>query len=426
MVRGDQVIVAGSGLAAAAAARSLAAAGLVVTVVEEREPVNAGSATDSAWYSAWWPGGDEALSRFAADGIDRLEAIHRESDAAFEGNRRGQLFVTARPDVASALQNAAGRQAALGFGQLREHAASEWYLPSPNAGFRGVPDGFDLLADGPLRAVFPFLGPNVCLGVQVRRAGWVDARALRRWLLGAVRADGGTIVPDTIAEIGPGSNRAWSVRVGGGSLLGADALVLAGERAPQLARRAGIPGSWLEGHRVIGSLAGGGRILPPGSPMVVALDGTPPLRDRNSTTELPAAAGLAIPSLLATLRGDLRIDTAASPAVRPDQVMRLGQEALDRLALVVPDLATRRGPPGQLSLTSRPLALAPDLRPVVGLADRRGGYLMTGLGGNLAMVLAAADLLAAYLIGAPLPQLAPAFAPSRLDAVPSRSPSRAG
>ncbi|MDX2056473.1 MAG: FAD-dependent oxidoreductase [Gemmatimonadales bacterium] len=426
MVRGEQVIVAGSGLAAAAAARALAAAGLAVTLVEEREPVNAGPVVDSVWYSGWWPGGDEALSRLAADGIDRLEALQRESGAAFSGNRRGQLFVTARPELGAALQSAAGRHASQGFGPLREHATTDWYLPSPPTGFRGVPDGLDLLADAPLRAAFPFLGPAACLGVHVRRAGWVDARALRRWLLGTTRSDGGSIVPDTITEIGPGTERVWAVRLGSGATIAADALVLAGERAPQLARRAGVPGPWLEGHRISGSLAGGGRILPPMAPMIVDLDATPTLADRHPAAELPPAAGLAIPSLLATFRGDLRIDTATAGPVRPDEVMRLGETVVERLGRLVPDLITKRGPPGQLSLTSRPLALPPDLRPVVGLADRRGGYLMAGLGGNLAMILAAADLLATYLTGASLPTHAPSFAPARPDPAPIRPTFRAG
>ena len=69
-----------------------------------------------------------------------------------------------------------------------------------------------------------------------------------------------------------------------------------------------------------------------------------------------------------------------------------------------------------------PLPLAPDLRPAIGMADRRGGFVVAGVGMTVGLVLGAADLLAAYLAGAPLPGYAPAFVPGRFGPLSLRPP----
>src|SRR5690606_6220538 len=112
---------------------------------------------EGLWYAPWWPGGEASIVQLTDAGIGRLEAMHQESREAFRANRRGRVVVTGRPETARLLRSVAGRQAALGLGPLREHTSTDWYLPSPSEGFRGVPDGFDLLEGPGLRSAFPFL-----------------------------------------------------------------------------------------------------------------------------------------------------------------------------------------------------------------------------------------------------------------------------
>jgi len=411
-MQNDRVIVLGSGLSVAAAARAVITAGRAVTVIEEREPVSTPAIGDAEWYSAWSPGGDEAIGRLATAGIDRLEAIHLESGGAFHCNRRGQLFVTRRPDVAKLLRNAAGGQAAAGGGPLREHTGAEWYLPAPAEGFRGVPNGFDLFEGGTLRLIFPFVSTDAVLGLEVRRAGWIDARALRRWLLTTIRALGGAVMPDAITSIECQGDAKWIVTVASGVRVEGSALVLAGPKARTLLRRAGLELSWFDGSRVIGHLDRGERLLDPVAPLVVSVE--------TVTGEWGSELGFGLPLLLQADDGGLRLESLAGGPIRPDQVMALGELMLRQLSAIVPALSTKRGPPGSYSVTSAPLSLPSDLRPMIGMVDRRGCYLMTGLGPGVSFLFAAADILGAYLGGHPLPQIAPAFAPARLVTAPSR------
>jgi hypothetical protein len=397
--------------------RAIVAGGRAAILIDEPEPVTSAFVTQAGWYSAWWPGADEAVSRFAFDGIDRLEAAYRDSGAAFAMNRRGELILSARPELGPALRSAASRHAAQTGGMLREHAGVEWYLPSPEHGIRGVPDGLDLLEDAGLRAAFPFLGPNAIFGINVRRAGWVECRALRRWLLGSARAGGAVVHPEPITGVEWHDRRHWSLRLGSGATITGQALVVAGSRARALCRRLGFTTPWLGGTRVIGALEQGARLLGSAAPMVMAADLAPPLIERSGGAEIAPELGLGTPSLMPMDNGGLRIESLAPAAPRPDQLMAIGEATLRQLAGLVPALATHRGPPGRLSVTAASLSLAPDLRPLVGAVDRRGGYLVSGLGAGVTFLLAAAGLIADYLTGRPLPPFAPTFAPARFGPI---------
>lgn len=405
----DPVLVVGSGLPAAAVARAVAAAGLRVTLVDEREPVRPGGG-EGLWYAPWWPGGEAPIVHLTDAGISRLEAIHQESGEAFRVNRRGRLIVTGRPDTARLLRSLAGRQAALGHGPLREHASADWYLPPPSDGFRGVPDGFDLLEGAGLRAAFPFLDPGMTFGVHVRRAGWVDARALRRWLMGALREAGGQVVSEPVRGIEPTPD-GWQVTTASGARLSGPTLVLAGARVRTLGRQAGFDLPWTDYTRLVGVLAGGERAVPGPCPMIVAdLDNW---GASGAAGELGPDAAWGMPSLLSDGDGALRLEAIVPGVPAADDLGRLGEALLQRLGRAVSTLRSYRGPPGGLVTTAYPLPLAPDLRPVIGMADRRGGFVVGGVGMTVGLALGAGDLLAAYLAGTPLPRYAPAFVPGR-------------
>jgi hypothetical protein len=130
--------------------------------------------------------------------------------------------------------------------------------------------------------------------------------------------------------------------------------------------------------------------------------------------------GSGTPVILPTEAGALRVEAVAVGQIRPDQLMAMGEATLRELASIAPDLATRRGPPGGYSIAGAPLSVVGDGRPVVGLADRRGGYLLAGLAGGVTTVLAAAELMTSYLLGRSLPGYAPGFAPARLNRATER------
>ncbi len=63
-----------------------------------------------------------------------LEALADETDNRIRLNRRGYLYVTARPEGVAALRRAAAEAAGLGAGPLREHGpGSATYVPAAPA-----------------------------------------------------------------------------------------------------------------------------------------------------------------------------------------------------------------------------------------------------------------------------------------------------
>lgn len=396
----SQVVVVGSGLAAIATAHSLVGRGCAVVLIEEPEPVAPGSSSEVESYRPWWPG-DEVMTRLATRGIDLLDGLQSESAGAFAMNRRGHLLVASEPDTAVRLRTAAGRYAALGGGPLREHSSADWFLPAPGEGVRGVPGGLDLLEGRGLIGALPFLGQQARLGVMVRRAGWVDGRALRRWLLGSFRAGAGTITTDSLRGAACDSTHGWIVSLASGLKLRANGIVLAGTRARALARRIGLELGLTTSTRVTAVLTGSAPLLGGSPPIVTVLN--PPDADEGTAPDIRVDGA------------DLRIERlVAAPGPFGADAPAVGESIVQRLAVALPSLRTHRGPPGQLVVGLAGVGIGSDRRPVAGVIDRRGCYVLTGLEPDVGLTLGAAELVAEYFGGNPLPAEATAVAPSRL------------
>ena len=395
----SQVVVVGSGLAALATAHSLVGRGCAVVLVEEREPAAAGPSTEVESYRPWWPG-DEVMTRLASRGTDLLDGLQAASAGAFDMNRRGHLLVAVELDPAHWLRTAAGRYAAAGDGPLREHASPDWYLPGPSDGVRGVPGGLDLLEGRGLLGAMPFLGPQARLGVMVRRAGWVDGVGLRRWLLGTFKAGGGTVTADSLSGADCHSNEGWVVSLASGLRVKANGIVLAGPRARSLARRIGLDLGLTPCTRVTAHLTGSASLLGTSPPLVTVLNA--PDTDGTAPTIRADGPDLRIEGLLST---ELSVGADGLPVV--ESIFR-------RLAVALPVLSTHRGPPGRLVVGMSGVGIGSDRRPVAGVVDRRGCYVVTGLEPDVGLTLGASELVAEYFGGKPLPSVAPAVAPGRL------------
>ena len=339
------------------------------------------------------------MTRLASHGTDLLDQLHLAAGGAFDMNRRGQLLVAAEPDTANRLQIAAGRYAASGGGPLREHTSPDWYLPPPLDGVRGVPGGLDLLEGRGLLGAMPFLGPGARLGVMVRRAGWVDGRGLRRWLLGVFRAGGGTSASDSLSGAVRAGTEGWTISLASGLKVRADGIVLAGSRAASLARKIGVDLSLLSGTRFAAVLRGSATLLGTAPPMVTVLNA--PESDDGSAPDLRADGA------------DLRIERLVPRAATADGPA-LASSILGRIAETVPGLTTHRGPPDRLEVSLTAATIGLDRRPLAGVVDRRGCYVVTGLEADVSLTLGAADLVAGYFGHDRLPSVAPAVAPSRL------------
>ena len=383
----SQVVVVGSGLAAIATAQSLGSRGAAVVLIEEREPVTPGPSLEVESYRPWWPG-DEVMTRLATRGVDLLEGLHVESGGGFAMNRRGHLLIGSELDPVIRLRTAAGRYAAAGGGPLREHSSTDWYLPAPAEGMRGVPGGLDLLEGRALLGAFPFLGPQARLGVMVRRAGWVDGQGLRRWLLGTFRASGGTVTADSLSGATCDVTQGWVVSLASGLKLRADGIVLAGARARPLARRISLELGLTTSTRVTALLTGSASLLGVSPPIVTVLNAADSDGGTNPDIRVDGA--------------DLRIErlVPGSPPPGADG-SALGESIVERVALALPSLHTHRGPPGRLMVGLTGVGIGSDRRPVAGVIDPRGCYVLTGLEPDVGLTLGAAELVAEYFGGKP-------------------------
>lgn len=301
-----EIVVCGAGMAGLAVADRLAvrrgARGVVV--VDPVEPLGLTSSRGTEAYRTWWPGPDDAMVRLTSRSVDLLEELDAESGGAFAMSRRGYAFLTADPARAEALVRAAERVEALGGGPLRRHGSieggttggAEPYVPSPAHGIAGVPDGADLIADpGAIRRLVPGVAPDVLAMLHVRRAGWLDARALGRLLLRRIAAAGVELVRDRIDAVDAAGGRVRSVRLAAGGTLETGTLVL-------------CPGP---------GLAAAGRLLGLDLPVVNEAHGKVTLDDRLGA--VPRAGPLLIwhDPVRLDWSAEERRRLAADPATRP-------------------------------------------------------------------------------------------------------------
>lgn len=392
-----RVLILGAGVEGVALAWALASRGREVTILDERElgrPV-----IDEDRYAAWWPGAEDAVARLASRGVDLLEHLHASAGRPFGFNRRGQLFVASRVQAEAGLRTLAGRLVGQTGGQLREHATTEWYLPSPENGVRGVPDGIDLLEGAALRSVFPFLGQQVHGGLHVRRGGWVDGRALRERLMDVARSRGALLISDRLSAVDGSAGSGWSVRLEGGGRVEGDALVVTGAGRHGLARRVGLIEPGLDATWLVARLADGAGLLPPTAPVIVPSD------------------DLALPANPRSLRGggagDLVLETTLL-GVPTGGAPLSGEDLFRELAATVPLLGGHRGPAVRLSARAVPVWLSPDGRPTIG-ESAAGVWVLRGVSGAANLALGAADLLADLLGGGPVPAWADSFGPRRFQ-----------
>lgn len=467
------VVICGAGMAGVAVAYHLAVRRRVrgVVLIDAGEPLELTSSRGTEAYRCWWPGPDDAMVRLTSRSVDLLEELSAESGGAFALSRRGYLFLTADPERAGALARAAEEVERLGGGPLRRGGSHE---PSPAEGFAGVPGGADLIDDpAEIRRLVPGVTADAVAMLHVRRAGWLDARALGRWLLARAEAAGVERVRGLVEAVDTAGGRVRSVRLAGGRTIATDTVVLA--PGPGLAAAARLLGLELpvvnEAH---GKLVLDDRLgaVPRGAPLLIwhdpvqlewsgeerrRLTGDPTARallgrlppgvhcrprggGREALVLWPYGSveapdgGLERPGTPGAGDGDGAGDRP-HPAARTqddrDRARRAGpgwarfprfhplyaEVALRGLARMLPAAAGYRGGAAAAARVDGGwYCKAPDNRPLIGPLPVAGSWVVGALSGfGIMASQGAADLLADHLAGAALPPWAAAFRPDRFE-----------
>lgn len=439
-------VICGAGIAGIAAAHFLAGPDMRgVVLVDERRPLTLTSDKSTEAYRNWWPGPDDAMLRFMNRSIDLLEELAWATRNAFHLNRRGYFYCTADPAHAGRLRAAAELAAAQGAGTLRVHdggPGAPRYMAAPNSGWRAddsVPvDGADLITDRALlREHFGWLADDTVAVLHARRCGWFSGQILGTEMLDYARAEwGAQLVPGRVVGVETAGGRVSGVRVaqdGREILIETPVFVnAAGPFARAVGRMAGADLPLFSERHLKIAFDDSLRAVPRTTGLVICDD---PIRldwddderaelaaadeTRWLTEALPAGAhlrpeghGPAQTVLLLWPYHSQPVAETFPVALDPD----FTEVVLRGMARLIPGLRpyTRRLP--KVSMDGGYYTKTRENRPLIGPLPLPGAYVLAGLSGfGLMAACAAGELLAAHVLGDPLPEYAPAFLPSRYD-----------
>ena len=433
---GSEIVICGAGIAGISAAYHLAVRGGVkdIILVDEREPLTLTSDKGTEAYRNWWPGPGDTMVRFVNRSIDLLEELAQQTDNRFQMNRRGYVFLTADDRQIPVMKENAAEISVLGTGPIREHPGPTPYIPSPSEGFENLPTGADLLLSPDLvRKQFPFVAADVAAALHIRRAGWIDAQKLGKWLLAEARHAGVRPLRDRVTDVTVTNNRVAQVHLQSGESINTGTFVIAA--GPYLKKVGAMLGmdipvfNELHGKIALRDELG---IVPTDTPLLfwsdpISLPWTDVEREkfaaddetRGLLDEFPAGI-----HFRSRMKGDAHVllaiwtyDTQPQPPTWPPTFNRDYPEILIRgLARMIPGLSAYFGHGNRAYVDGGYYCKTRENRPLIGPLPIKGAYVIGGLSGYGIMVSqAAGDLLAAHITGGELPEYAPAFLPSRYE-----------
>ncbi len=428
-----EAVICGAGIAGLAAAHTLSQRGLRVLVVDERPPLSLTSDKSSECYRNAWPGPGTAMVDLMNASIDQLEHIAVSTANRIRLNRRGYLYVTTQPAGPQALRQAAAEFAALGAGPVREHASPHsGYAPSAPEDFDPALTGADLLLDPALiHHHFPYLPAETSAALHVRRAGWFSAQQLGMWYLEQARAHGAELRLARVTGLHTDGGRISTVVLNEGERVSTPNFInAAGPFVAEVARLLGVRlPVFSELHLKLNFTDTLGAI-PRHAPMTILAD--PQYlpwaeAERAALAEDPATAwllerfpaglhfrpdGPATSPVVLMLWDYHRapVEVRVPPPLDPD----FPEVVVRGLTRLVPALRA------YLSALPRPYVdggyytKTRENRALIGPLPVPGAFVMGAFSGyGLMAAPAAAHLLAAHVLGDPLPSYAPAFSLKR-------------
>jgi glycine/D-amino acid oxidase-like deaminating enzyme len=443
------VVICGAGIAGISAAHHLAVRRGVknVVIVDDQPPLSVTSDKSTECYRNWWPGPGDTMVRFMNRSIDLLEELAEESDNRFVMNRNGYVYLTADPAKAAELE-AAGREiSALGAGELRVHGGrgtpgDPAYPEAPFDELDRTLDGADFVLDRDrILERFPFVAPDIVAMLNARRCGWLSAQQLGMYLLEQAREQGARLVAGRISEVIVESGRVSGVRIEGGpeaATISTRTFVnAAGPLAAEIGRKSGVSlplFNELHGKIMFDDYLG---LVPRELPLMLWSDPVSLVwtdEERADLAEDPDLRWLLDPlpggvhfrpeggrdsrSLLLLWTYHIEPTAVVFPPTfdpfYPEVVLR-------GLARMVPTLATylSGGRMRRPYVDGGYYCKTRENRPLVGPTPIAGNHLLCGLSGfGIMASQAAAELLAAHILGDPadtLPPYAAAFLLSRYE-----------
>jgi glycine/D-amino acid oxidase-like deaminating enzyme len=378
-----EIVIAGAGMAGIAAAYQLAVRDRVdrVVLVDPREPLSLTSSKGTEAYRNYWPGPDDTMARFMSRSIDLLDELDRESEQAFELNRRGYVFLTSDPTEAD---------------RLRSHAGPTMEFVDDRRTIHGR---------------YPFITDRALAMLHVRRAGFMNAATLGRCLLERAHGRGVEIIRDEVNGLVLADHRVTAVQLASGERIDTRTFVLAaGPLLPEWIDRLGLDVpivNELHGKIAFEDHAG---VVPREAPLMIWND----VVDLRELGTFPPAVHFR-PRGKRTILGiwtyDTRIEEPTFPPVFADRYFDV---VIRGLAVMIPGLSRYVDERASGTVDGGYYCKAPDNRPLIGPTPLEGTFVIGALSGfGIMASQAAAELLAAHVLDRPRPDYAAAFHPAR-------------
>jgi glycine/D-amino acid oxidase-like deaminating enzyme len=435
------VVICGAGIAGVATAYALTVTYGVndVLLLDERPPLSLTSSSSTECYRNWWPGPDDGMVRLMNHSIDLIEDLARSSGNAFNLNRRGYLYATARRAVAEMLENEAIRQQGFGAGPLREHKGrkpTKKYQPHSESGFEGQPSGADLILDRDLLSEhFPYLPSNIEAVLHIRRAGWMSAHQLGMLMLQRAKAAGLRRCNAGVIAVEREDDRVSGVRIGPGSVesrvVTRNFVIAAGPFCKQIAALLDIELPVHNERHLSVTFKDGLNLFPRSAPLLIWCDEQRLAWAPEERTELersqdrwllqPLPSGLhARPEGPQESQFVLALWPYDTPKMEPTFPVPLDpvypNVVLRGLRVLLPSLSAYDNRLPNLTMEGGYYTRTKENRPLVGPLPVEGAWIVGALSGFGIMGSAGCgDILAASIAGAETPDFTPRFSPARYD-----------
>ncbi|NJN17704.1 MAG: FAD-binding oxidoreductase [Oscillochloris sp.] len=447
VVSSADVVICGAGIAGLAAAAELARADIgKIVIVERGDPLALTSDKSTECYRNWWPGPDAAMVQLMNRSIDRLEQLDSANPGRIRLNRRGYLYASAdQAQIPLLLES--GRTATLqGAGPLRVHgdlaaatpaerAPTGSYRPAAAHNWRDQPAGADLIVDPALlREQFPFLNEQTVVALHARRCGWFSGQQFGMLLLEAARAAGAILLRGELTAIEQRGGKVSSVEVAGaeGSITIATPLLInaAGPLAGACAGLMGIELPLINELHLKAAIADPLMVVPREGPMLIwndsitldwDADERAALRDDPDlhwlAERMPAGAHCRPEGEGTSTQVLMLWDYHSEPApliIPPPLDDTFPEIVLRGMAHMLPGLRPYLERVPRAYLDGGYYTKTPENRPLIGPLPVEGAYIIGAFSGfGLMAAPAAAELLAAHILGRALPSYAAAFHPQR-------------
>ena len=436
------VVICGAGMAGVSAAYHLAVKQGIrkVLLVDERAPLTLTSDKSTEAYRNWWPGPGDTMVRFMNRSIDLLDRLAWESGNYFNMNRRGYVFLTARPDQARVMERVAREISDLGAGPIRTYHGNPddpSYPDGSREGYDPALNGAELVLDpARVRSQYPFIQGTAIAMLHVRRCGWLSAQQLGMYLLQQAKEAGARYLMGRVSGVGMGKAGVESVQVAGEKnqweIATRSFVIAAGPLLKQAGALVGIDFPvFNELHGKI-SFRDPQGVIPREAPLMIWTD---PIKLPWSEEERELLAGSEktrwlleeFPSgvhfrpeggegsrtLLALWTYDIKPQEPVWPPVFDPEYAEI---VLRGMTGMVPGLSVYLGKTATPFVDGGYYCKTQENRPLIGPLPVQGAFVIGALSGFGIMAgMAAGELLANHVSGSALPEYAPAFLLSRYE-----------